>query len=157
AREPRRLLPALVARRDARRGVLPRRRRIDLEQQERPRQLAVEVLRELGRARVQRRAHALAFRVADASQPPVLERREQRNQAEQRGREQRKRRPESPPHTASLARAFAPKSARARGFTSLTNSLRALNHSHTSKRDDESSESVTYAQEDLPPEGGSHK
>ena len=80
--------------------------RIELEQQVGARQLAIEVLGEPVGARVQRRVHALAFRVADAAEPLVLQRREQRDQPEQGARHDDHRQPESASHAASLARRF---------------------------------------------------
>ena len=67
-RIPRRGLPAIVrsAMRDSR---LPAASRIQLEEQVRAGELAVEVLSEAGGARVERRAHVLPFRIADAAEP----------------------------------------------------------------------------------------
>ena len=75
-------LPAVVARRKSPRELLIAvallaERTVGLKQQVRARDLAVEVLRELGRAGGERGAALGALGVADSSQPAVLKHREQ--------------------------------------------------------------------------------
>ena len=123
--EPRRRLPAVVAGDETgrRARVLPH--RIHLEQQVRPRHLAIEVLAKRGRARVQVRRHPLALRAADLSEPLVLQRREQQDQPEQGSGDGEHRHAKIPSHSISsgiLARRFAAKDPSAEGFTCLTNS-----------------------------------
>ena len=79
--------------------------------------------RRRSRACPRRRRHALAFRVADLPEPPVLQRREQHDQPEQGRRDDEHRQPESAPHAAESSTQNSRRNrARAAGFTCLTNS-----------------------------------
>ena len=116
-RIPRRRLPAIVARGEARGQALGPWRdadsdgRLELEQHVGERQLAIEILGVGVGARAQRRRQALALGVADASEPAVLQRREYRDQHEHGGRHGEHRRPEAARHATSLARTFPSKTA----------------------------------------------
>ena len=104
-RIPRGGFPAIVAKRNA--GLeAASASRIQLEEQVRAGELAVEVLSEAGGARVERRAHVLPFRIADAAEPSVLKGGKERDEAEQRHRNGEHRQATAPSHLASLACRF---------------------------------------------------
>ena len=63
----------------------------------------LSVERELGRAGAQRRLHPLAFRLTHLPEPAVLQRGEQRHQADEQHDHRDERRPDASPHGASLA------------------------------------------------------
>ena len=71
----------LVERRAHRRPGIPIERiRLEVEREIDARELAVELLREIGGARAQARAHPLALRLAHFAEPAVLQRRERDQQ-----------------------------------------------------------------------------
>ena len=70
-------------RRERRGGIGSSRSRIHVERDVDARQLGVELLRELRRARAQARAHPLALGLADFAEPAVLQRRQRGEQHEQ--------------------------------------------------------------------------
>jgi hypothetical protein len=82
---------------------------LELKEGVRERQLAVEVLRERGGAGVERRGRLLAFRIADSSEPSVLQGGQHGDQPEQGGGKREHRQPETASHGSSLARRFQPK------------------------------------------------
>jgi hypothetical protein len=83
-------------------------RGLELEQQERARQLAIELLREGGGMRIERGRSTVAFRLADAPEPGVLKRAEDRNQPKQRSRDHEHRHPEWSPHGSESSMRPAP-------------------------------------------------
>ena len=112
--------PALVPCVESRGQILVLGRRFQLECDVGARQLPVELLRECGGMRAEIGRHALALRIADLAQPAVLQRREHRDQAEQSGRHDEQRQPETGPHRPSLAPRAGRKALCPQGFTCLT-------------------------------------
>ncbi len=97
-------VPAIVSIRKPCGRILIRAWHVGLKEQIRSRQLAIEILCKLRRAKAESRAQTITRRFADPPQPDVLQRGEQQDEGQQCHREDHQRRPETHPHAASLAR-----------------------------------------------------